>query len=84
MHGMVLALVIIDAARKARGGGNRLEEFGSDPMLTLAALALIVVSFAWLIVSRAIYRNLTRAEERSHIRVDKVRPPRDIWRAPPS
>ena len=74
--------LLIDAARK--GGIDRgLEEFGSDPVLTLAALGLIAVSIAWLVLSPAIYRNLQRAAERRSIKVDRVRPPKDIWKAPP-
>ena len=74
--------LLIEAARK--GGIDRgFEEFGSDPVLTLAALGLIAVSIAWLVLSRAIYRNLQRAAELREIKVDRVRPPRDIWKTPP-
>ncbi len=74
--------LLIEAARK--GGIDRgLEEFGSDPLLTLAAVGLIVVSLAWLVLSPAIYRNLQRAAERRAIKVGKVRPAKDIWKAPP-
>lgn len=41
--------------------GSRLEEFSREPMLTVACVLLVVVSLAWIIVSRAIYRNLKRA-----------------------
>lgn len=74
---------VLELARKG-GVDRRLEEFGSDPVLTIAALALIAVSLMWLFLSRAIYRNLTRSAERSQIKIDKVRPPRDVWRDPPS
>ena len=74
--------LLIEAARK--GGIDRgLEEFGSDPLLSLAAVGLIAVSIAWLVLSPAIYRNLQRAAERQAIKIDKVRPAKDIWRAPP-
>ena len=78
---MVLA-VLIEAARRG-GVGRRLEEFGSDPVLTIAALGLIGVSLMWLFLSPAIYRNLRRAAERAQVKIDKVRPPRDIWKDPP-
>ena len=78
---MVLGL-LVEAAKKG-GVGRGLEEFGTDPTLTIAAVALIGVSIAWLIVSPAIYRNLTKKAERGRIKVDKVRPPRDIWKSPP-
>jgi hypothetical protein len=38
-----------------------LEEFVRDPALTVACVLLIVVSVAWIIVSRLIYANLSRA-----------------------
>ena len=52
-------------------------------MLTIAALGLIAVSLMWLFLSPAIYRNLRRAAERAQIKIDKIRPPRDIWKDPP-
>ena len=70
------------AAAKSDDGG--LEQFGTDPLLTLACVALIVVSVAWIVVSPAIYRNLRRAAERAELKIDSVRPPRDIWKSPPS
>ena len=81
MQGMALAL-LLEAARRG-GAERRLEEFGSDPTLTIAALGLIAVSLAWVFVSPAIYRNLRRKAERSDVKIDKVRPARDIWRDPP-
>jgi cell division protein FtsX len=38
-----------------------LEEFVRDPSLTVACVLLIVVSVAWVVVSRLIYANLRRA-----------------------
>jgi hypothetical protein len=38
-----------------------LEEFVRDPALTVACVLLIVVSVAWIVVSRLIYSNLSRA-----------------------
>jgi cell division protein FtsX len=40
---------------------SRLEEFAREPMLTVACVVLVVVSLAWIVVSRAIYRNLKKA-----------------------
>ena len=69
----------------ARHGGleRRLDEFGRDPTLTVACVLLIVVSLIWVVMSRVIYRNLRRAAEQRELPVREVRPPRDIWRAPP-
>ena len=79
---MVLAL-IVDAARKG-GLERRLEEFGSDPVLTIACLGLIGVSILWVFMSPVIYRNLRKKAERATKKVGKVAPPKDIWKAPPS
>lgn len=38
-----------------------LEEFTRDPILTVACVLLIVVSVAWIVMSRMIARNLKRA-----------------------
>ena len=78
---MIIAL-LVDAARRDRLDRG-LEEFGSDPTLTLAAIGLIAVSLAWIFVAPAIYRNLARAAERSSKKIGQVQPPRDIWKAPP-
>ena len=78
---MVIAL-LIEVARRGRIDRG-LEEFGSDPTLTLAAIGLIAVSLAWIFLAPAIYRNLGRAAERKNIKTGKVLPPRDIWKAPP-
>ena len=79
---MVLA-EIVEAARKA-GLERRLEEFGSDPVLTIACLGLIGVSLLWVFLSPAIYRNLRKQNERAARPVRKPAPPRDIWKAPPA
>lgn len=39
---------------------GRLEEFASDPLLTIACVFLIGVSVAWIITARAITRNMRR------------------------
>ena len=77
MRDLIVAVV---AAQKPEGG---LEQFGTDPLLTMACVALIVVSITWIVLSPAIYRNLRRAAERAELRIDTVRPPRDIWKTPP-
>lgn len=79
---MLLAL-IVEAARKG-GLERRLEEFGSDPVLTFACLGLIGVSVLWVFLSPVIYRNLRKKAERAAMPIGKVAPPRDIWKAPPA
>jgi hypothetical protein len=78
---MVLTL-IVEAARRG-SVERRLEEFGSDPVLTIACLGLIGVSLLWVFLSPAIYRNLRKRAEQATKRVRKPEPPRDIWKAPP-
>ena len=65
--------------------GDQLNEFMSDPTLTVACVLLVVVSFGWVIVSRLIVRNLRKAALRGvrSRRVDAMRPNRDIWTMPP-
>ena len=62
-----------------------LEEFLSDPILTVACVMLIVVSMGWVLISRLIVRNLRKAAMRGRrsSRVDAIRPERDIWSMPP-
>ena len=62
-----------------------LEEFLSDPILTVACVMLIVVSIGWVLISRLIVRNLRKAALRGRRsrRVDAVRSERDIWSIPP-
>jgi hypothetical protein len=67
-----------------QGGPERgLEQFGREPVLTLACVLLITVSLAWLVIARRISRNLHRAERDGRVKVDSVRPARDIWKEPP-
>jgi hypothetical protein len=65
--------------------GDRLNEFMSDPSLTIACVLLVVVSFGWMIISRLIVRNLRKAASRGvrNRRVESMRPSRDIWTMPP-
>lgn len=65
--------------------GDRLNEFMSDPTLTVACVLLVVVSAGWVIISRLIARNLRKAAIRGvrNRQVDSMRPARDIWSVPP-
>ena len=60
-----------------------LEEFLSDPVLTVACILLIVVSIGWLVITRLIVRNRRRAALRGLIKVKSRRPERDMWQVPP-
>lgn len=62
-----------------------LDEFLSDPILTVACVMLIVVSIGWVLISRLIVRNLRKAAMRGRRtrRVDAIRSERDIWSMPP-
>lgn len=62
-------------------------ELARDPVLTVACVLLVVVSIAWVVVTRLIARNLRKALLRQQMArrrpVAPVRPPRDIWSEPP-
>ena len=60
-----------------------IEEFLREPILTVACVLLIVVSVAWIVVTRAIVRNLKRAALRRGRKPGTYSPPRDIWSEPP-
>ncbi len=61
-----------------------LEEFAQDPLLTVASVLLIVVSFGWIVVSRLVSRNLRKAARaRNAKKKGTARPARDIWADPP-
>ncbi len=79
---MVELSLFLIAARKG-GLERRLDQFGSDPVLTVACVLLIFVSLMWIVMARIIYRNLRRAVEDAQIPVKRVQPPRDIWKSPP-
>lgn len=72
---------LIDLAQR----GDRLNEFMTDPTLTVACVLLVVVSLGWMIISRLIVRNLRKAALRGvrNARIEAMRPSRDIWRMPP-
>lgn len=74
-------MLTLDVARAP----DPLEEFLSDPILTVACVMLIVVSIGWVLISRLIVRNLRRAAIRGRRsrRIDAMRPERDIWSMPP-
>lgn len=58
-----------------------LDEFASDPVLSVACVLLIVVSIAWIIVARSVSRNLRRDDRQSQ--QSGQRAARDVWKAPP-
>ncbi|MFP5353109.1 MAG: hypothetical protein ACLGIB_11185 [Actinomycetota bacterium] len=62
-----------------------LEEFLSDPILTVACVMLIVVSVGWMLISRLIVHNLRKAARRGrrNSRIEAIRSERDIWSMPP-
>lgn len=62
--------------------GVGLEEFARDPILTVACVLLVVVSIAWIVVSRMIVRNLKRAAADSAPRKQR-RSARRVFDAPP-
>jgi hypothetical protein len=74
--------ILVEAARRSEVE-RRLENFSDDPLLTIACLALIGVCLMWIIMTRLISRNVKRAAQRGDVRVDRVKPPKDIWSAPP-
>lgn len=60
-------------------------ELARDPVLSVAAVLLMVVSLAWLVVARLITVNMRRAAYRK-LRAQGRRqpvPPKDVWSAPP-
>ena len=70
----------IELAQSARD----LTELFEEPALTVACVLLIVASVGWIVVSRLIVRQITRAAMRTRaVPRDLVRPPKDIWSLPP-
>ena len=68
--------------------GGSLAELTEDPVLSVAALLLIVVSIAWIVVSRLITKEMRKQALRQiRARAGKKppKPPRDrdIWSYPP-
>ncbi len=59
-----------------------LEELAQDPLLTVAAVLLIVVAVGWIAVSRIVSRNL-RKRARNEKKKGYVKPSKDIWAGPP-
>lgn len=60
------------------------EEFVRDPALTVACILLIVVSIAWVVVTRKIARNLRDADRyRAASKGGKAKGPRSVWKEPP-
>ncbi|MDQ5816060.1 MAG: hypothetical protein M3516_07200 [Actinomycetota bacterium] len=56
---------------------GRIDEFVSDPVLTVACVLLVAVSIGWIVTSRAITKNMLRAAERQ-----RRRPPQPRRRSP--
>jgi hypothetical protein len=75
------ALLMATAVAQRKGGG--FAEFGRDPLLSLACIALIVVCVLWVALSRVISRNLDRNALTQSKRLGSAQEPRDIWREPP-
>jgi hypothetical protein len=62
-----------------------LGELFREPALTVACVLLIVVSVAWMVVTRIIVRRMKKALRRGirPARIDIVQPPKDVWSYPP-
>jgi hypothetical protein len=61
------------------------DEFVEDPLLSVAAVLLIVVSVAWIVMSRLITREMKKAAYRAlgNKQRRRAKPARDIWNSPP-
>jgi hypothetical protein len=75
------ALLLGLTAAQRRGGG--FAEFGRDPLLSVACIALIVICVLWVVLARKISRNLDRNALRQGKKLGAVQAPKDIWRDPP-
>ena len=72
----------VDPLLAAKAG--RFAEFTEDPILSVAAFLLIVVSVAWIVVARMISHNLRRAAALKARRTGRrTAPPRRMWNEPP-
>lgn len=62
-----------------------LAELTEDPVLTVAAVLLIVVSIGWIVVSRMITREIRKQALRRRRQQGTKKPSkdRDIWSYPP-
>jgi hypothetical protein len=61
-----------------------LEEFLSEPSLTVACVLLIGVSIAWVVIARLISRKLRKAERAAGTaNPGTYQSPKDIWVEPP-
>jgi hypothetical protein len=65
---------------------NSFAEFTREPILTVACILLIVVSLAWIIVSRMIVRQLKRHDKAISQRPRGRPTPRQkkVWDQPPN
>jgi hypothetical protein len=67
------------------GAVDPFAEFIEEPVLSVAAVLLIVVSVAWIVMSRLITHEMKKAAHRA-LKKDstrKAKPSRDIWSSPP-
>ncbi len=76
-------LALLVASNVAQRGDGGLAELGSDPLLSLACISLIVVALLWVVLARAINRNLDRNAMTRAKKVGAFQPAKDIWRDPP-
>ena len=56
---------------------GRIDEFVSDPVLTVACVLLVAVSVGWILTSRAITKNMKRAAARQQSRRPRAAPRRN-------
>jgi hypothetical protein len=79
--------VAVHAHLLSKGAGS-LAQFTEDPLLSMAAILLIVVSVGWIVTSRLIRAELKKAAIRKQRKSRRPPPPpkrrSDVWREPPS
>ena len=65
--------------------GGSFAEFIEEPVLSVAAVLLIVVSIAWIVTARLITHAMKKAAYRAMNAQPRkqAKPARDIWASPP-